>query len=38
MTEDFSWDASMKEYVKLYKKVLELRKRHIHENPDPAFM
>ena len=38
MSEDFSWDHSMKEYVKLYKKVMELRKRQLHENPNPAFV
>lgn len=38
MTEDFSWEASMRGYVKLYKKVIELRRRHVSDNPDPAFL
>lgn len=37
MTEDFSWDFSMREYVKLYKKVIALRRHSIRTNPSPAY-
>ncbi len=37
MSEDFSWDTSTKEYIKLYKKVGELRRRLTSDNPDPAY-
>lgn len=37
MTADFSWDSSMREYVKLYKKVIAIRKRSTSSNPAPAF-
>ncbi|PWU22403.1 hypothetical protein C5B42_06125 [Candidatus Cerribacteria bacterium 'Amazon FNV 2010 28 9'] len=38
METDFSWDTSMKEYVKLYKKIIEIRKRQLSPNPNPAFV
>ncbi len=37
MREDFSWDFSMKEYVKLYKKVIAINKQSVKYNPSPAF-
>lgn len=37
MNEDFSWDFSMREYVKLYKKVTLLRRQSTRPNPNPAY-
>ena len=37
MNEDFSWDFSMREYVKLYKKVVAIHKQAVKSNPNPAF-
>ena len=38
MKEDFSWDYSMREYLKLYKKTMTFRKHAILSNPSPAFI
>ncbi len=38
MNEDFSWDFSMREYVKLYKKVVAIHKQAVKSNPNPAFI
>lgn len=37
MSEDFSWDFSMREYVKLYRKVIILRRESTKTNPNPAY-
>ncbi|MEP7167412.1 MAG: glycogen/starch synthase [Candidatus Woesebacteria bacterium] len=38
MSQDFSWDNSMKEYLKLYRKVIAIRKNQLATNPNPAFV
>lgn len=37
MSSDFSWDFSMREYLKLYKKVILLRRQSLKTNPNPAY-
>lgn len=37
MKEDFSWDYSMHEYVKLYKKAISINRLAGRSNPSPAF-
>lgn len=37
MNEDFSWDFSMREYVKLYKKAIVIHKESTKLNPNPAY-
>lgn len=37
MSQDFSWENSMKEYVKLYRKVTAIRRNQLSPNPNPAF-
>lgn len=38
MSEDFSWDSSMREYAKLYKRVIRIRKERGRLNPQPSFL
>ncbi len=38
MNHEFTWDTSMKEYVKLYKKLGTLRRQQLSANPNQAFV